>query len=466
MLSDAFAYPRRGDQWLRRIGIGGILILTSFLIVPWFVLFGYLARVIRSVAVGQETPPDFEDIGGLAVDGVKMNVVTIAYTIPLMLIPFFAGMLGEALSLGAHVEGTSDPGAGPVVTGVIGLIFLVSIPVGIVSAYSIPAAVSHFAYTRSMKAAFDIKTVVGAVGFSKPYFKVYLLILIVSVVLYPFVAMLSVVLIGFFVAVYYALAASYMLGTGYAASRDLPQDGSLNDTPASSTPAGGYQQETETVRSEQATTFETGARTATDHGTENTVTGTCPDCGRSVGPDASFCPDCGSDLPHNVTSQASEASSTVHVPSQPDHGTDDSPDPAGEPDEDTSASGTGSPSQVSHDQIYTDETGAKYVETGMGPDKRLHTDSDGHHYYQRGQATRATYAGMAIICVGFAGFAMFALPGAPVGPSSPRGNFIFTLIEAIPFGNVIISILALWIGYRLAHTAYTGREYIAVEDPE
>lgn len=40
------------------------------------------------------------------------------------------------------------------------------------------------------------------------------------------------------------------------------------------------------------------------------------------------------------------------------------------------------------------------------------------------------------------------------------------LIETIPFGNVIVGLLAIWIGYRLAYIAYTGREYIAVEDTD
>jgi hypothetical protein len=74
--------------------------------------------------------------------------------------------------------------------------------------------------------------------------------------------------------------------------------------------------------------------------------------------------------------------------------------------------------------------------------------------------------GFAIICAGFALFAFFMLPGMAGGPNAPRGRSFFALIEAIPFGNILIGLLTIWIGYRLAYIAYTGREYMDVEKPD
>jgi hypothetical protein len=234
VLREAVAYPRTGERWLRRLGIGGVLILGSFLFVPLFVFFGYIVRVLRAVSVGQETPPDFGEIGPLVVDGIKFHAITLAYGLPVILVPIFAGAFGQALGLGTSVAG-SDPGAGPVATAFTGLLLLGGIAVGVVSVYSTPAAVAHFAHTGSVRAAFDVETVVGTVGFSGPYFRAYLLAVVVGIVVFPVVAVLSAVLVGLLVAVYQALVAGYLIGTGYAVSRDLPQDGQLDAAGATPT---------------------------------------------------------------------------------------------------------------------------------------------------------------------------------------------------------------------------------------
>ncbi|CCQ36033.1 DUF4013 family protein [Natronomonas moolapensis 8.8.11] len=502
MLRDALAYPRSDGQWLRRLGIGGVVILGSFLLVPLFIFFGYIVRVLRSVTAGQTTPPDFDGIGSLTVDGIKFYGITFAYGLPVILIPIFAGAFGQALGLGTSVAG-SDPGAGPVATSIIGLLLLGTVVAGAVSFYSVPAAVCHFAYTGSMKAAFDVRTVVGTVSFSGPYLKAYFLTAVIGIVLFPVVAALSVVLVGIFIAVYQALVAGYLIGNGYAVSRNLPQDG--HTIVPGTTPAGAGQQTGRDAAGQGDTTPEPTTPTTGAKATQSS-SGACPECGRSVGTDASFCPDCGTEITHvgdtgedttggpqpptdsagtsgqrttdgqTVAAQRDEATSGPQAVTQTSQGTDPHPehDPdgvepdsapdSGDPDETDAASS--SPAQVSQDQLYTDETGTTYVETSIGPDKQLHVDSDGHHFYQRGRAMRAVSGGFTIICAGFALFAFFMLPGMAGGPNAPRGRFFFALIEAIPFGNVLIGLLAIWIGSRLAYIAYTGREYMDVEETD
>ena len=54
MLSEAFAYPRRDDDWLRTVLIGGVLLLFSPLFLPALVVQGYLVRVLQGVVGGVE----------------------------------------------------------------------------------------------------------------------------------------------------------------------------------------------------------------------------------------------------------------------------------------------------------------------------------------------------------------------------------------------------------------------------
>ena len=61
MLGEALSYPRRGEDWLKTIGIGRILLLFGFLLVPAIPVQGYLLRVVWSGALDEETPPSFDD---------------------------------------------------------------------------------------------------------------------------------------------------------------------------------------------------------------------------------------------------------------------------------------------------------------------------------------------------------------------------------------------------------------------
>ena len=66
MLEDGLSYPIRGD-WIGRIVIGGILGLLTVLVIPAFLVVGYLVRVLEETVAGDEVPPEFTDWGGLLI---------------------------------------------------------------------------------------------------------------------------------------------------------------------------------------------------------------------------------------------------------------------------------------------------------------------------------------------------------------------------------------------------------------
>lgn len=144
----------------------------------------------------------------------------------------------------------------------------------------------------------------------------------------------------------------------------------------------------------------------------------------------------------------------------------DDPKESADTDGSTGADGdTTQPATVSvtPDQIYTTDGGVHYVETPIGPDKRLQTDG-GTPYYERGSAMRALYGGLAVACVGAALFLIVVLPDAAGGPASPRARQLFGLVTTIPFGNVLVGLLALWFAYVFGSTASGGREYVTIQD--
>ena len=213
MLEDGLSYPLAGDSALGRIVIGGFLGLLSFLVIPGIVLFGYLVRVLEHTARGEETPPAFDDWGGMLVDGLKAFVVTLAYGfLPIALL---------AVTVGTAVVGAgSGSSAGSILGGIGVLGALVSLFAMMVIYYLVPAALTNMAVEDSLGAAFDFGTLKGSL-LSADYLVAWLVPFAIGVVLNVLTVALVAVTFGIgglvvpFVQFYAQVAIFYMFGRAY-----------------------------------------------------------------------------------------------------------------------------------------------------------------------------------------------------------------------------------------------------------
>ena len=198
MLGEALSYPRRGDGWLKRIGIGGLLILTSVLIIPGILLQGYSVRILRSAALDEETPPAFDDWAGMLVDGLKLYVLTLAYTI----VPY-AVLLASLTTL-------TGPDGGSTLGSIVALLAGIAL---LAVAYVLPAAMTNFAINDSLRAAFDFGTIFGA-AFTGRYLIAIVLAIVVGGILSFIAGFLSIIIVGLFVLFYVLMSTMYLYGTG------------------------------------------------------------------------------------------------------------------------------------------------------------------------------------------------------------------------------------------------------------
>lgn len=149
MIEDAFKYPTESDNWLMTVLIGGILTIFGFLLLPAFVVYGYLVRVIQRTVDGADEPPVFEDWGELLVDGLQAWIISLVY----LLIPLVVAAVTVGGSILAMATGTRA-GASAGVAGLFGglmLTFVLSVLFG----YLAVAAIVNFAYERKFGAGFD-----------------------------------------------------------------------------------------------------------------------------------------------------------------------------------------------------------------------------------------------------------------------------------------------------------------------
>lgn len=201
MLGDALSFPRSSDDWLPTLLIGGVLSALSFLVVPVFLVQGYFVRVLRAAANDEMEAPSFTDWGGLFLDGLKLFVVNIAYSLVLA-VPYFA--LIFAIGFG------SDGGPG-VLAAVLGLlVFVLALVVG----YFIPAAFTNFAIEGDFGAAFDFGTIKSG-AFTSDYATAWLLAIVVGVAGGLVGAALSIVVVGIFILFYVQVMVYYLFGRGF-----------------------------------------------------------------------------------------------------------------------------------------------------------------------------------------------------------------------------------------------------------
>jgi hypothetical protein len=87
VISDSLKYPT--SDW-KRMSALGLLLFASIFIIPLFFALGYLFRVIKASLAGSEELPAFEEWGGMFVDGIKVFLVYLLYTLPAIIIGIYS----------------------------------------------------------------------------------------------------------------------------------------------------------------------------------------------------------------------------------------------------------------------------------------------------------------------------------------------------------------------------------------
>ncbi|GGC42621.1 DUF4013 domain-containing protein [Haloferax sulfurifontis] len=211
MISESLNYLRNGEDWVKTVLIGGVLGLLSILIVPTFLVIGYLLRVVRATMKGDEQPPVFDDWGDMAIDGVKGFAIAFVYAVVPAII---AGVFGFAGIVGAAAGGSDAAGAVGGIVALVGL--LLAFVLGLFAAYLIPAALSNYAETDRMGSAFDFGTLRPILTSGK-YATAWLMSFAVLFASSIVVGVLNVIpllgfVVGAFVTFYAAVAAYYIIG--------------------------------------------------------------------------------------------------------------------------------------------------------------------------------------------------------------------------------------------------------------
>ena len=160
-------FPFRDAKAAQKTLIGSLLMFAQFIIpvLPGIVVMGYLSRVLRRVTEGdgQASMPEWDDWGGLFMDGVKVFAAIFVYSLPMILIVGFLYFMMFAPMVVLPLLDETGPEAVGLMMAVMILVelFMFLIIAFMMVVYAIyivilPPIIAHTAAKNQFGAAFEI----------------------------------------------------------------------------------------------------------------------------------------------------------------------------------------------------------------------------------------------------------------------------------------------------------------------
>ena len=211
-----FAFLTEDPSWLTKILVGGLFTLLTTVLVGVPFILGYWARTLKNVAAGKQHPlPEWDDLGGIFSDGLRLVGVYLVYAIGLVVA---LGLIGGVLvvpfiALGA--SGALDDSAGGLVAALGGLgtllLWAIIMITSLAALVYLPAAMARAALRDSFSEGFAWREITAFIRANLGNYALALVIYLVASFLSQFGMILCCV--GIFPAAFWAYEVlAYALG--------------------------------------------------------------------------------------------------------------------------------------------------------------------------------------------------------------------------------------------------------------
>lgn len=203
MLGNAFEYTKEAliGKWVK-----WILLIISSIIFP--LIMGYMMEIYR----GKDPAPELENWGKLFIDGIKLFIVQLIYSIPLILVAliFFGGSVAMMIAGGEGSDALLGAGIGMMLIGMI-IFVILAIAISLIALFG----GIRLARTDSFGEAFNISEIMAHIGrigwldYIIALIIIYVVIMVINFVLgmIPFIGLLLALV---FMPVFSILVARYV----------------------------------------------------------------------------------------------------------------------------------------------------------------------------------------------------------------------------------------------------------------
>jgi hypothetical protein len=169
-IKQAVFFPFQGKKWGIKVLIGAVLLFIGGFFIPLLPIYGYYGRIMKRIIVQDEDPgmPEWDDWGGLFLDGIKLFGAALIYLLPSLLLISVGYILFMVLDLSfafATPSYTQSP-SGFFPTAVIGStlgifagmgMILVGVVLAVITSFIIPLALANLIVKGEFSAAFRVK---------------------------------------------------------------------------------------------------------------------------------------------------------------------------------------------------------------------------------------------------------------------------------------------------------------------
>jgi hypothetical protein len=106
-LGRAFGFFFEDPDWVKKALLGGLFCLLGMFLVGSFFVAGYVLRMVQRVVRNEPRPlPEWDDLGGLFLDGARAIGLYLVYLVPLVLLPL--GVLGMSALVFGGTAGLAE----------------------------------------------------------------------------------------------------------------------------------------------------------------------------------------------------------------------------------------------------------------------------------------------------------------------------------------------------------------------
>lgn len=164
----SFTFMTEDPQWINKLLIAGVVLLVGFLlsfvvigVIPLLILAGYLVELLQNTASGNPQPlPEWNDIGTKLTKGLHTVAIGIVYALPLILFACCNGLLTAVTSNATSTASNSGGNTLATLAGLVSICFACFAAIyGILLAVVIPSALTQYAVTGQLGAAFRFSEV-------------------------------------------------------------------------------------------------------------------------------------------------------------------------------------------------------------------------------------------------------------------------------------------------------------------
>ena len=243
----AFTYMTEDEQWLKKLVIGGLLVIAALIlmplllagIVPLLILSGYLIELLQNVMRGQPRPlPEWDNAGAKFMKGLNALVIGLVYSAPILLA--LCCYLAVTIATGAGGDSGRNGSASDTAVAIFSLasfcFYCFAFVYGLSAFVFSQAAVTLYAANERLADAFKFGDVWGYIRNNLQNFIIALILAYGA----QFIAQFGIIacFIGaFFTAVWAAMVQYHLLGQVYYTSLNPPLAPPAAPPPMPDTPA-------------------------------------------------------------------------------------------------------------------------------------------------------------------------------------------------------------------------------------